>query len=222
MFTPAPHANPMGGLGNFSDEMLESASSQSASPSQANQASQAAMLQQLAAAQGGGGADTPISPDGLANLPGVPGNDAASKHARDVGSLSEELVTRPVQDIKDGLASILDFDAFREMLGFPANQVTPEKKAELQRVWQGYQSQDGAHQQAIQQKFQLRQQQAMQQRQEDEMKRQQKAAQEAQTISVPSGPKKGPVGPSGNSSRQRAETKLENDRKTMKNPSGAN
>ncbi len=138
---------------------------------------------------------------------------------REVGSIAEELITRPLKDIGKGLLSLFDFSS---ALGLtPPESKTPEEKARVQATHRRYQKLNQEQQTYARQKYQEEMQKKKMLQEEEERQREQKRQMESQSVVVPSSPKNGPVGPSG-SGKQRAATKLEQDRKTLGGPQSAN
>jgi hypothetical protein len=136
---------------------------------------------------------------------------------REVGSLKEELLDRPVQDVIAGLKSFFDVNA---LLGIDLKVDSPEDQAKKRAIHQRWQKLDQEQQQVAQQKYQ-EEVQKKQAQEEDTQPKKQQAAAESQTIQAPSSPQKGPKGPGG-SKKQKAQTKLQNDRKQLGGPSGSN
>ncbi|MBP7875949.1 hypothetical protein KA012_03055 [Candidatus Woesebacteria bacterium] len=138
---------------------------------------------------------------------------------REVGSIAEELITRPLKDIGKGLLSLFDFSS---ALGLtPPESKSPEEKARVQATHRRYQKLNQEQQAYARQKYQEEMQKKKMLQEEGERQRAQKRQMESQSVVVPSSPKNGPVGPSG-SGKQRAATKLEQDRKTLGGPQSAN
>ena len=209
------------GFGNFSDEHLDENAYQSA-------VTQKMLGQQQAAGAGspqgipGAGAGSGLA--GLAGqgsqvnpLTGAP--QVAPPPPREVGTIFEELVTRPLADIGKGILSVFDFSS---ALGISSPQdKTPEEQAQMQAMHQRYQKLNEEQRQYAQRRYQEELQKKKAEEQQKQQREQQRRQQEAASIAMPSSPKKGPVGPSG-SSKQRAVTKLEQDRKTLGGPQSAN
>lgn len=205
---PSFQARPGGGfnpgLGQFNEHLDESSMMQAASQKAATQqgvspasAMPAAMAQQLR--QGG-------SPGGGAG-------------PRDVGSLADELIKNPAQDISEGLKSFFSLNTW---LGIdPPKPDGPDEIQRKQQLHQRYQRLDQEQQQIVQQKYQMELQKKRQQEQMDAQRHQQEEAQKAQQIEMPSSPQKGAAAPGG-SKKQKAVTKLQNDRKSLSGPSSAN
>jgi len=200
-FRPRPGGgfNPgMGGSNEHMDESaMQSAVQQKALSQQASQPNAQQIAQQAAQNQQQGASQAP---------------------PREIGTIGEELLVRPAQDLLKGLASIFDLNA---MLGLsPAQIETPEEKAKKQQTLQRFNKLTEEDQAYARRKYQERLKQKEAEEQEKEQKRQIEA-QKSQEVIVPSSTKKGPEGPSGNKKKQ-AVTKLQNDRKTLSGPSSVN
>jgi hypothetical protein len=188
---------------------------QSLGAGQGGAAAQQQMLQQMMAQQGAGG--MPASPDGKPNpaMPGAAGPQPPKP--REVGTLTEELITRPLSDIKNELLSLFNINT---LLGVNPVTDSPQDQAKKKQLHQRWQQLNQEQQQVAQEAYQLR----MKQKQAEEEEKQRKAQQEQQSkqqaIAAPSSPQKGPKGPAG-SQKQKAVTKLQNDRKTLGGPSGS-
>jgi hypothetical protein len=159
---------------------------------------------------------------GVGNPQGVPtGVNPLSPTAppREVGSFVEELITRPAVDIFKGLLSLADFSS---ALGItPPETKSPEEKARLQATHHRYQQLNQEQQAYARKKYQEELQKKKVEQEQEELRKQQQRQQAAQEITMPSSPQNGPIGPSG-SSKQRAITKLQQDRKTLGGPASAN
>jgi hypothetical protein len=211
MSKPAPQPRPMGGfnssLGNFDDEHLEANAMQNALGQKAlsqqsaqltpQQMQQAAAQQQASQAQ-----QTP---------------ETSQEKPREVGTFTEELIKRPVKDIIRGLKSIFDLN---DLLGVKSSADDPQSLAKKKQMLQRFNKLNQEQQAIARQKYQAELKKKQQAEQEAEMKRRQEAQQKQQSISVPSGPQKGPVGPG--SQKPKAVQKLEQDRKTLGGPQSAN
>ncbi len=205
--TPSARPRPGGGFNPGGDQFGEALDE--------NAMSQAMMQKQLGQQQAVGAG----SPQGVPTGTTPFGPGAPARKPREVGSLTEELVKRPLVDIGKGLLSIFDFSA---ALGLsPPETKSPEEKARLHATHNRFQKLNQEQQALARKKYQEEMQKKKMLQEEEERRRQQKRQQEAQQIDMPSSPKKGPVGPSG-SQKQRTVTKLEQDRKTLGGPASAN
>jgi hypothetical protein len=137
---------------------------------------------------------------------------------RSIGSLPQELITRPLGDIAKGILSIFDINT---LLGVNPQQDNPEKQAKKKQIHQRMQKLNQEDQEWVKQKYQMEMQKKKQEEQQKQEAEQRKRQEEANSIEMPSSPQKGPVGPSG-SKKQKAVTKLNSDRQKLSGPSSAN
>lgn len=198
---PRPGGGFNAGMGQFGEHMDEAAMQQA--------------LAQKAMSQQSGSTATVPTPKPASPQTNVP---PKADSFREVGSLKDELVVRPLQDLWHGFKSIFDL---RAALGL--NEKTSEQQQELARqemILKRY-NQLTEEQQAIAQKnYQER----LAKQQQEEQEKQQKAEAEQrqhQTIQAPSKAASGPVGP-GMSGKQKAKAQLDFDRQRMSGPSSAN
>lgn len=213
------NAGPGGGFNEHLDEnALQQAMGQKAFSQQAS--SQQSSLQ---SGQGGSKAQTDFSklqsgdlPPGMEGLAGGAGTKAPKP--REVGSFKDELLVRPVQDVIKGLKSLFDINA---LLGVNPQVDSPEEQAKKRQMHQRWQKLDQEQQQVAQANYQKEVQKKQAEEEERMRKAQQEEAARANAIQAPSSPQKGPKGPGG-SKKQKAVTKLQNDRKQLGGPSGSN
>ncbi len=131
---------------------------------------------------------------------------------REVSTLKDELVKRPLKDIKKGLASIFDVKA---LLGVNTED-TPEEQAKKKSLHQRFQKLTEEQQQVAQKKYQEEMQKKKLEQEEEEQKRQEAEAAKQSQIAMPSSPKKGPVGPaSGQSKKQKGQNMLQQSRQGL-------
>ncbi len=191
------------GMGQFGEHLDESAAQQASSQKALGQQGSQVSQQQIAAAQA------------QAAQQQAPG--AAPVEPREIGTIKDE-VKRAGQDV---WAEIKNFFSLNAWLGLKPNKLTPEDQAKAKTIHQRYKQLDQQEQQEARRRYEKE----MKRRQAIEEEKQYKAQQEAQAkhsdVSVPSGPKKGPVGPGGNK-KQKAVQKLQTDRKQLSGPSSAN
>lgn len=199
---PRPGGGFNQGMGQFGEHLDEAALQQAVSQKQ--------LGQQQAAATG--------SPQGMPTAANPLSPSAAPTPPRELGSLTEELLVRPAVDIAKGLLSLFDFSA---ALGLsPPETKTAEQKARMQATHARYQKLNQEQQAFARKKYQ----EEMQKKKllEEETERKKQAEQQAaQELVMPTSPQKGPIGPTG-SSKQRAVTKLQQDRQTLGGPASAN
>lgn len=194
----------------LSDEH-ESSSAAAAAAAQKQSAQQSSILgqqgvaKQQAAAAGAG--QTPLASSEVAKQQTPP---------REVTSLSEELIKRPVKDIISTAKSFFDLNA---ILGINPED-PPEKKQKKQKVAQNWQKLTQEEQAFVQKQYQ-EEQQKKQREQQEEQEKKDKEAQEAeeQSIAPPSSPQKGPVG-LGGSKKQQTSQLLQNRRTQMTQADG--
>jgi hypothetical protein len=137
---------------------------------------------------------------------------------REVGSIQEELIQRPVQDIFTELKGFFDVN---KLLGIDSAKDDPQTQARKKQMLQRWNNLNSEQQEVAKQRYQAEMKKKQQLEQEKQQKEQQKQQQSASSIEVPSSPKKGPVGPAG-SKKQKVVQKLQNDRKTLSGPASAN
>lgn len=128
---------------------------------------------------------------------------------REVSTLGDELIRRPLADIKKGLASLFDLNA---LFGVNPGD-TAEEKAKKKSMHQRYQKLDQEQQQVAQKKYQEEMQKKKMEEEEAARKKQEEEQKNAQPIAAPSSTKKGPIGPaSGQSKKQKTQTMLQQSR----------
>lgn len=198
-FRPRPGGGFNQGIGHF-NEHLDEQSMQSASQQKALTQQVADPRTAQAVAQGQNQAQS--------GIPSAP---------REVGSLADELIKRPARDIWN---EVKQFFSLNTWLGIkPAED--PEKRAKQKQIHQRYSQLTQEQQAEARKRYERELQKKQAQQQEEEQRKQAEAQQNAQTVEVPSSSQKGPQGPAG-SKKQKAVTKLQNDRKQLGGPSSAN
>lgn len=214
---------PIGGA--FGEAFDEQAMMQAMSAKQSSQQAAAPVQQALQQGQGGTAAANDFGANeammqqmqkagATGGMPGMPG----AKAPRAVGSLTDELINRPIQDVKEGLQSIFDLN---DLLGVNPTTDTPEEQAKKRIIHQNFQRLTQEQQQVAQQQYQEEMERKQREEQEEEEKRRRKQQEESQTIQAPSGKKQGPDA-GGGSRKQKAMTKLQNDRKQLGGPGSSN
>ncbi len=120
---------------------------------------------------------------------------AASHQApREVTSISEELITRPMQDIGHEVASWFDLN---KLFGINT-EVSPEEKQQRQELFSRYQQLTQEQQQYVQKRLQQEHQRKELMAHEDQQAAAQKQAEASNSpLAAPSGSQKGLVGPAG-------------------------
>lgn len=209
-FRPRPGGGFNPGMGQINEHLDENALSQAASQKAATQqgvnpsSAQAAALGQK------------MKQGGFQGMPGAPGG---MNQPRPLGTLADELIKNPAKDIFEQLKSFFTLNTW---LGIdPPKHDGPEETARKQKMHQRYQKLDQEQQQVTQRRYQEELQKKRAEEEQKARRKQQEEAQKAQQVDMPSSPQKGPVGP-GSSKKQKAVTKLQNDRKTLSGPSSAN
>lgn len=182
------------------------------SSAQPNAAQMAQMMTQM-----GGAAHNPLANEaGKAHgAGGQQPHQAQPVQPREVGSVVDELKL----GASDIFSQLKDFFSLNSWLGVDPNNLNPEQKAHAQQVHSRYQQLDQEQQAVARQMYQERMQRKRQQQQEDEHKRQVEAQQKAQSVEMPSSPKKGAQQQGGNK-KQRTMQKLKTDRTTLNNTQG--
>lgn len=158
-----------------------------------------------------------VLPGGMDQLANKSTNSPQQPHPREMGTIPEELITRPVQDIFKEVSYIFNPD---RILGINPQTDTPEQQAKKRQTHQRWQRLDQEQQAEARRLFQEKQARKQREEQELQQKKQREAELNSQSLALPSSPKKGPVGPSG-SKRQKATQQLQHNRKTLSNLQGS-
>ncbi|MCA9370087.1 MAG: hypothetical protein H6774_02740 [Pseudomonadales bacterium] len=188
------------GMGSFGEHMDENAMTQAMGQKQ---------LSQL-------GAHPATAMQGVANQKA---QQQQQKPPRSVGTLKDELITRPVGDFFEELKQFFSLHAW---LGIePASSKDPAEQARQQQAIKRYQQLNEEQQAYARQKYQAELQKKKQEEEENMQKKQAEEQRKRDSIQMPSSPKKGPVGPAG-SKKQKAAQKLHQDRKQLSGPGSAN
>lgn len=145
----------------------------------------------------------------------------AQQAPREVGSLGDELVKRPLHDIWQ---QIKQFFSLNTWLGINPETEDPEKKQKMTALHRRYQQLDQEQQAYARQLYQQREQEKKLQLEEEERKKQLAEQQKQESaIQMPSSPQKGPVGPaSGKSKKSNAIAQLTQNRQRLGQAQGAN
>ncbi|MBD3250796.1 MAG: hypothetical protein GF381_04505 [Candidatus Pacebacteria bacterium] len=184
---------PGGSSSGFEEKFDQQALAQAAANKQASQ-SQALNASQVAGANAGQGADKLAQLEALAGGKGAGGksqNAAASqaqKPPRSVGSLKQELVSRPIQDAK---GELVEFFNVNKLLGID-NQDAPEEQARKKKMHQRWKQLTEAEQKVAQQKYQQKLKQKQEEERQKQIQKQREQEQKSQQIAPPSSPQKGP------------------------------
>ncbi len=194
----------------LSDEH-ESSLANAALTSQKQSAQQASVLGQQGVAKqqavNAGAGQTPLAASEVAQAQTPP---------REVSSLGDELLKRPLKDLLQTGKAFFDLNA---LLGINPED-PPEKKAKKQKIAQNWQKLTHEEQAYVQEQYQLEQQKKQQELQAQQERKEREAQEaEATAIAPPSSPKKGPVGLSGNKKQQTSQL-LQNRRTQMTQADG--
>ncbi len=210
MPTPAARPRPSGGFntgfGSFNDSFEQFDDQAMSSAVQ-----QKAMTQQQTSSaqpQTGGSALGGQTPQAGA-IPATP---------RPLGSITEELVNRPVKDVVKGLASLFDINS---LLGIHPESDDPQTQAKKKQMLSRWQNLDAKQREVAQKRYQeelQKKKQAEEQAQAE--KQQQEEAKKA--FVMPAGKSDGPVGPGGTGRKPAAVAQMEQDRKTLGGPKSVN
>ncbi len=197
---PGVRPRPMGGfnqgMGNSSEHLDEAAVKAASKQKQLNQKQSST---------------DPASGKSGTN-PLLPQTDAKSEKSREVGSIKDELVKRPLKDIEKGLASFFDLNALFNV----DVKDTPEEQAKKKSLHQRFQKLTEEQKTVAQKKYQEEMQKKKTEQEEEQQKKEEEEAREKATIAPPSSPKKGPVGPFwGQSKKQKTQTMLQQSRQGL-------
>ncbi len=179
------------------------------------QAMQSAMQQKALGQKAGDSSQS--STGGSALKPGGQQKKPQQRKPRKVGTLSEELVKRPLKDIGE---EIKTFFSIKTWLGIEDPKDTPEEQMRKKKMHQRWQKLTQEEQRVAQEKYQKEMKKKQEEEREKQIKKQKEEQKKAASIAPPSTPKSGPganmAGKQSNKSR--AMSKLEMDRQT---PGGA-
>ncbi len=141
------------------------------------------------------------------------GGPSQQRLPRKVGSLKQELVTRPAADVRAELGAFFDIN---KLLGINTED-SPEEKAKKKQMLARWQKLTKAEQKVAQEKYQKK----LKEKQEEEKRKQLKKQKEEeqkkkQALAPPSSPKKGPgMFAQGQSSQSKAQQRLQQQRQTI-------
>lgn len=186
----------------------------------AQQVGQSATTNSTAAAVAGsqvgnippGMSESGLSPAGLSLPDQASASFSPPDQAREVGSLKEELVERPLADIETELIAIF---SLQKLLGIENPSDTSEQKAKKAQLNQRFNQMTQEEQAVAQQHYQEQLMRKRQQEEQDLIKKQQAEAAQAEPLVLPSGPQRGPADRGSQSKAQAALQKLKQDRTTM-------
>lgn len=172
------------------------------------------MISQLQGGSSNGGQATPSSSQIQAMQQQV-GSGQTDQKSREVGSIGEELVKRPLADIAKGIKSIFSLN---NLLGVESPQENPKDKVKKKQLHQRYNQLSQEEQAVARERYQAEMERKQRVAEEDEISKQKKV-QAKQSIVIPSGPQKGN---GGQSKKQVAMQSLEDDRTKIGKVQGAN
>ncbi len=136
---------------------------------------------------------------------------------REVDTIQEE-AKRGISDIFKG---IKEFFSLNTWLGVNPNKLDPQQEAQAKQLHSRYQQLDQEQQMVARKMFEEKMQKKRIQEEQEQRKKQMEAEKSAQTFEMPSGPKKGAVGPGGGKTKkQNVLSKLKQDRTTLNNTQG--
>jgi hypothetical protein len=130
------------------------------------------------------------------------------KPPRDVGSLKDELITYPLQDLIGAFKSIWDIDAW---LGIEPSPAQEQERARKEVMLKRFNKMTDEEQAVFKQRYQERMKKMQMEEEERQRQHQMKEQQSQSSIQVPGKAASGPVGP-GMSNKQKATNQLNFDR----------
>lgn len=153
---------------------------------------------------------------------GVPGSEGqftngsqGDQSPREVGTIKDE-VKRGFSDIFTG---IKEFFKLNTWLGIKPDNIDPQQQDQAKQLHSRYQQLDQEQQMAAKKMFEEKMQKKKIQEQEEARKKEIEAQKKAQSVEMPSSPQKGAKG-QGGSKKQKAMTKLKQDRSTLSTTQG--
>lgn len=192
-------------MGQFGEHLDEAAMGQAVSQKQ--------LGQQQVAPSGAAAAAAGQKAQAQAGMPG------AGQPPRELGTLGDELIKRPIKDIWHEIKAFFSLNTW---LGINPNTQDPAKQQKMAAVHKRYQQLDAEQQEVAKQQYQQELQRKKAEEEEKARKEQAAKQQEQQSIAMPSSPQKGPVGPSsGKSKKSNAIAKMTQQRQTMSQAQGA-
>jgi hypothetical protein len=212
----------IGQFGDFGEASDEQSLSRMMSQKQVSQQGSAPVQQAIGYGQGGAAAasDFGSNESSLQQTQKASGINSQNqsktqKPPLPVGNFAQELITRPLKSIKESLHSFFDLSS---LLNINYDVDSPQAQAKKRAIHQRYQQLTQEEQQEAQRQYQEELEKKQKEEQEAQEKRRQEEQKNSQPIQAPAGQKKGPdLG--GGSRKQRAQTKLQNDRKQLGGPS---
>jgi hypothetical protein len=130
------------------------------------------------------------------------------KVPRDVGSLTDELIKYPLEDLMDAFKSIADIDMW---LGIQPSPGQEQERARKEVILKNFNTFTDEEQAIAKQRYQERMKKMQMEEEEKHRQKQLKAQQQQESFKVPGKAASGPVGP-GMSGKQKATNQLNFDR----------
>lgn len=142
---------------------------------------------------------------------------------REVGTLTEELVKRPLGDIGSELKSLpKSLFSVESILGIEPSKDDPQMQVKKKAMLDKFNNLTKEEQVEVQKRLQKEQERKQRMEEEKIQAKQQAQANQEEGPVLPSSPGKGPVGPATKSKKSSAVQKLEQDRKSLGGPQSAN
>jgi len=189
------------GFGDFNEHLDENAL-------------QAATHQKTLAQQGTTSGPAPIQPPAGSQ----PGAGTPSAPPREVSTIKDELVNRPIQDIGKELAAFFDINA---LLGIKPEVDDPQTQAHKKQLHSRWEKLTQEQQQLAQKNFQMEMEKKKQQQELEAQQKEQAERSRADTLVVPTSRQTGTNAQAG-SRKANVVAQLEHDRKTLGGPKSVN
>lgn len=200
--TPRPMGGFNQGFGDFNEHLDENAL-------------QAAAQQKTLAQQGTIGGPAPTPPPQSGPQPGV---GLPPAPPREISTIKDELIHRPIQDIGKELAPFFDINA---LLGIKPEVDDPQTQAHKKQLHSRWENLTQEQQQLAQKNFQLEMEKKKQEQEQAAQQQQQAEQARADTLVMPTSRQTGTNAHSG-SRKANVTAQLEHDRKTLSGPRSVN
>ena len=187
------------GEAHLDEAAMQALGQQKQQQQQASVLGQQGAAKQLAQNQGAG--QTPLS--------GIPNQEQQTP--REVSSLKDELIKRPIKDITETFKAFFNLD---RLLGINSGD-TAEDKAKKQKLSQRWQKLTQEEQEFAKQKYQQELQKKQEEEREKEQKKQEEEAKKQESLPMPQGRQTGFQGFAGQSGKQKAQSMVQRQRTTM-------
>lgn len=208
MTKPAVAPRPMGGFNQGfgdSNEHLDA------------QAMQTAVKQQALTQQLGSNGPTAKTPLGQSGRP--PTTSPTEPNTPAVGTLQEELVTRPIQSVAKELVAFFDIN---RLLDIDPVQDPPEIQARKKAIHQRWGQLTEAQQHVAEQQYQAELAKKKHDQEQIEQEKIEKERASQSTLVIPSSVRKGPIGPAAGQSHKTSTIQaMQHERQTLGGPQGA-